>query len=113
MSSLWHFRAFYRKSGAAYGSVERVYSSLGKDMESMWLSRAVYRKSMAVYGCEGSLYVVYRSVLYYLAVQGNVRIVCGSLGKCLWNSRELYSSLGKYMCSLGLSTGSLGQSTAV
>ena len=80
MSSLWHFRAFYRNSGAAYGSVERVYRSLGKDMGSMWLSRAVYRKSMAVYGCEGESIcsLPKRTVLF------------GSPGQCtdsLWQCR--------------------------
>ena len=47
---------------------------------------------------------------------GNSTAVFGSPGQCtesLWKSRGLYGSLGKYMCSLGLSTGSLGQSTAV
>ena len=64
----------------------------------MWLSRAVYRKFMAVYAVKGSLYVVYRSILYYLAVQGNVRKICGSLMQA---------------CSVYLSIGSLGQAMAV
>ena len=81
-------------------------------MESMWLSRAVYRKSMAVYGCEGESIcsLPKRTVLF-----GSPGQCTDSLWqcRCLWKSWELYSSLGKYMCSLGLSTGSLGQSTAV
>ena len=41
-------RAFYRKSRAVYGSVFRVYRSLGKYKGNLWQSRAVYRKSTAV-----------------------------------------------------------------
>ena len=63
-------------------------------MGSLWQSRAVYRKFTAVWGCVGESTCSLGISMAVLAVQGNVRRVCGILGKCVWNSRAVNGSIG-------------------